>query len=323
MDRAARRCREANLVIPDEIMIYFFFEHAQLSTERQANLLLRTSGEYDWKKMKQAVELLYQNVVVKSGAPGRNDPGHRGRPRGTHETHREEWDLWVRTPDWNATEDQLNNFLYDYDPVENLAECDLASDLPEDVARELHTCFQTHRENRQRLAKAVQARGFYVGGSSKGKSKGSKGASKGKGKSKGKKGSGKARGMSLDELKAKTTCAACGQVGHWRGDPQCRAKSANEASRAGADDLEGDADDWYGQEGDYTPEQWASWEAERYGYEDRYTYVASRPSPTSTSAPSAATTSGTTGETQSTETLDAEARAVARGINRVRGRSQG
>ena len=40
MLRGTRRCRQANLVIPDEIMIYFF-ERAQWSTERQANLLLR------------------------------------------------------------------------------------------------------------------------------------------------------------------------------------------------------------------------------------------------------------------------------------------
>jgi hypothetical protein len=58
--------------------------------------------------------------------------------------------------------------------VELLAEAEVEA-LPEDVARELHTCFSTHRENRQRLAKAVQARGYYVntGGGSKGK-KGSK-----------------------------------------------------------------------------------------------------------------------------------------------------
>ena len=71
--------------------------------------------------------------------------------------------------------------------------------------------------------------------------------------------------MSLDELKAKTTCAACGQVGHWKGDLQCKAKSANEASRAQNDDHDEEADDWYGPDGDYTNEQWAAWEAERYG----------------------------------------------------------
>eukprot|EP00439_Symbiodinium_sp_Y106_P076752 s2863_g15.t2 len=272
MDKAARRCWEANLTIPDEIMIYFFFEHAQLSTERQANLLLRTSGEYDWKKMKQAVELLYQNTPVRSGPPG-NPQGHRGRARATHELHAEALDLWNKQPDWNATEEQWGNWLQDYDVVENLADYDF-EEIPEDIARELHTCFQTHRENRQRLAKAVQARGFYVGGASKGKGRG-KGDSKGKGKSKGKKAGGRARGMSLEELKAKTTCAACGQLGHWKGDPQGRAKSTNEASRAETGNEEDDAGDWYG---GYTDDQWAAWEYERYGYsDDRAAYTARKP----------------------------------------------
>ena len=194
--------------------------------------------------MKQAVELLYQNVTVKSGA------------------HREEWDLWVRTPEWNATEEQLTNFLLDYDPVENLAECELASEIPEDVARELHTCFQTHRENRQRLAKAVQAR-VSTSAAPKARAKEPKAPQKARASPRGS--FGKARGMSLDELKAKTTCAACGQVGHWKGDLQCKAKSANEASRAQNDDHDEEADDWYGPDGDYTNEQWAAWEAERYG----------------------------------------------------------
>ena len=224
MDKAARRCRESNLVIPDEVMVFFFFEHTQLSFERQANLLLRTGGEYDWKKMKQAVELLYQNVQVRGGRD--RDPGREGQPRGrqgraAHEAHHE-WntDLW-KVPDPSANDHQVDAWLCDHDPVEALADVE-PDELPEEVARELHECFATHRENRQRLAKAVQARGYYVGG--KGKGKDTKGREKGKGsKGKGgKKSGGKARGMSLEELKSKTTCSECGLRGHWRGDPECR-----------------------------------------------------------------------------------------------------
>ena len=312
MDKAARRCREANLTIPDEIMIYFFFEHAQLSTERQANLLLRTSGEYDWKKMKQAVELLYQNTPVRSGPPN-NPQGHRGRTRATHEMHADTTDLWRRQPDWSASEEQWGNWLQDYDPVESLFDTDF-EEIPEDIARELHSCYQTHRENRQRLAKAVQARGFYVGSASKGKGRG-KGDSKGKGKTKGKKGDGRARGMSLDELKAKTTCAACGQLGHWKGDPQCRAKSANEASRAEAEGVEDDEGDWYGE---YSSDQWATWESERYGYsDDRMAYTIHR-TPT---APLASPTARSSAERPQEAELEHESRAVARGINRVRSKA--
>ena len=317
MDKAARRCRESNLVIPDEVMVFFFFEHTQLSFERQANLLLRTGGEYDWKKMKQAVELLYENVQVRGGRD--RDPGRDGPPRGrqgraAHEAHHE-WntDLW-KVPDPSATEHQVDAWLCDHDPVEALADVE-PDELPEEVARELHECFATHRENRQRLAKAVQARGYYVGG--KGKGKDTKGRDKGKGgKGKGgKKGGGKARGMSLEELKSKTTCSECGLRGHWRGDPECKgSKRANEASRA--DDAEEDAEDWYGEL--YTDEQWQQWESQRYGYAvRRSTYQTtaagnfgadSRPAPApKTSSPA----------TTSSDFVAAEAQAVARGVQRL------
>ena len=98
MDKAARRCKEAGLVIPDEVMVFFFFEHTNSSLERQANVLLRTSGEYNWKKVKQAIELLYPAVQVRSGRDqgrdGLRDQRAGGRARGAHETH------WEYVPDW-------------------------------------------------------------------------------------------------------------------------------------------------------------------------------------------------------------------------------
>ena len=303
MDRAARRCRESNLTIPDEVMVFFFFEHTSMSTERQANLLLRTGGEYNCKKMKQAVELLYQNVTVKTGRDREPAAGFRGRQRAAHETHTtSEWnaDLW-RIPEPHASEDQIGNWLYDHDPVEALAEVEM-TEIPESVARELHECFASHRENRQRLARAVQARGYYVGGG-KGKSKSGekgKGKSSEKGKGKSKKGGGKARG-----------CGDCGQKGHWRGDPECRgAKKANEAARVPDDDQEEDedGDDWYGQ---YDDPSWQQWEAQRYGYPVRRSTLEARTS-------SAATTTSAPSTTNSSDFLARESEAVARGINRVR-----
>ena len=311
MDKAARRCREANLTIPDEIMIYFFFEHTQSSTERQANLLLRTGGEYNWKKMKAAVELLYQNVNVRTNTAGGRDVRDRGGRggRAAHEAHIQQSpishdyaDLW-KLPGNEATEEQVENWIYDLDPVEQLASAEL-EEIPEDLARELHLCFATHRENRQKLARAVQARGFYVGQKGKGKGK-SKYDSKGKSKDgKGKKGGGgKARGMSLEELKSKTQCADCGQRGHWRGDPQCKgARSNNAVQRDGLDDDD-EAQDWYE---DYDRDvEYPSWAAERYGYEaHRSSYVSARREP---------------GDDRDRR---AEAEAVARGVDRVRRKAE-
>ena len=305
MDKAARRCKEADLTIPDEVMVYFLFEHTAMSTERQANLLLRTGGEYHWKKIKQAVELLYQGVVVRGNREGREPPVRR--QRAAHEA--QQWDYGdLRTPSAAATDEQIQTWIADYDPIEALADADV-DELPEEVARELHECFSTHRENRQRLSRAVQARGFYVNAGGKGKGKGSKGdvgKSKGKGGGKGKKGGGKARGMSLEELKAKTACGDCGLKGHWRGDPECKMKNAHQAGRADPEDVDGD--DWYGE---YNDEQWHSWEENRYGY--AATRLAHPTSSSTPAAPSSATSSALT----SSDFVHAEAGYVARGVNKV------
>ncbi|CAE7744915.1 RE1 [Symbiodinium sp. KB8] len=329
MDKAARRCKEAGLVIPDEVMVYFLFEHTNSSLERQANVLLRTSGEYSWKKVKQAIELLYPTVQVRSGRDqgreGYRDQRAGGRARGAHET-RWEYDPEWRLPASGATEEQVANWLLDHDPAEMIAEQDM-DELPEDLARNLHSVMATHRENRQKLARAVQARGFYVsGGKGKKGSKGGggKGTGKGKGKGGGKssKGGGKARGgMSLDELKAVTVCGDCGQKGHWRGDAACSAKKVNEVARHDAEDEEDDGgadglDDWYGygEEGD--DEQWM---AERYGYVvARAVQAATR---TTTSPPASSVTRPASTSTASLEVLKNEAARIARGVNKVRAKA--
>ena len=237
MDKAARQCRETGLVLPDEIMTYFFFEHTGCSLERQANLLLRTGGEYNWKKVKQAVELLYPQTNVPRSRD-RDQGKQYGKGRSAHETSQGTWD----EPSNNVDNMDLEDWLYYEDPIENLADYDVPDYIPEGLARELHEVFATHRENRAKLAKAVKARGFYVNkGKSKGKGSGYSNKGKGKasekgGPSKGK-GKGKARnGMSLEELKKVTTRADCHQPGHWKGDPQCRGPKRAHETVAAEDD---------------------------------------------------------------------------------------
>ena len=265
MDKAARLCKEAGLVLPDEIMTHFFFEHSGSSLERQANVLLRTGGDYDWKKVKKAVELLYPQTTVTSR---HRDKGY-GKGRTAHEVQGN-WDESQSQQPEGAQQGQdpnmdLEDWLYYEDPVEKLADYDIPDYLPENLARELHEVYATHRENRARLAKAVKARGFYVskGKGKKGKSKGkdgSKGAGKGPAKSKGK--GGKARGgMSLEELKKVTTCGDCQELGHWKGDPQCKGpKKAHEAINVEPEEQDeyAEADDYSG----YYDDPWAYYQWE-------------------------------------------------------------
>ena len=63
--------------------------HPGASTERQANLLLRTQGKYDWKRLKTAIDILYPNV-------------HRGR--GAHEVQHQS-DQWM---DWAAADEGIS-----------------------------------------------------------------------------------------------------------------------------------------------------------------------------------------------------------------------
>lgn len=313
MDKAARQCRETGLQMPDAIMIYFFFEHAGCSAERQANLLLRTGGKYDWKKIKEAVELLYPNVVVNKSYQSKGYGGGRGR--GAHEAHHYEFG-YDNVPGPEATSEHIEAWLVDHDPAEAFADNEVVEALPEDVARELHTCFSTHRENRQRLAKAVKNRGFYVSDKGKGKKGKGSGKTKSGGKGKGRKGpskgGGKARGMSLDELKAVTTCTACGQVGHWHDDAECPKRGAHKASREHDEDDE--QEDWQWQEGDWSwaDEEWEAWATERYGYPTaRYAHTSSR---TMTSRPPVPTSS----LPSSSSAVAKEAQKVTRDINAVR-----
>ena len=260
MDKQARACRDAGLTLPDPVMIHFFFQHSNASAERQANLLLRTNGEYDWSKMKQAVELLYPNVPVKLGNYDYKPKQFRGR--GAHEVQHSDWFQEWPMPD--AADQHFGEWLAYYDPVEAVADTFFRDNdtLPESIAVELHSCFASHRENRQKLAQAVQARGFYVKGKGgKGKSKG-KAGSKGAGKKgSGKKGGGggKARGMSLEELKKVTACSECGEIGHWHSE--CPRK-AHATIREEDGDHEEEDDDYYGE---WTPEEWDAWNYEHFG----------------------------------------------------------
>lgn len=251
MDKSARQCREAGLVLPDEIMTYFFFEHSNSSMERQANILLRTGGEYTWSKVKQAVDLLYPQTYVHQRRD--NQQYRQGKGRTARETG-----TWEEPHSADTTNMDIEDWLYYEDPVERLAESDSVGYLPEPLARELHEVFATHRENRAKLARAVKARGFYTNkGKGKGKPPGKKGKSSGalhspqkgdKGSRKG--GKGKARGgMSLDELKKVTACGDCQQLGHWKGDPQCpkATKKAHETHTIDLDpdEIVGEVDSWW------------------------------------------------------------------------------
>ena len=234
--------------------------------------------------------------MVKVSPSSSKGTGYRGRA--AHEVqHSSQWTSsdWT-IPDLQDTSISWDEWLCDNDPIEMLAEqtfADTRDDtfIPEQLARDLVGCFNTHRENRQKLAKAVQARGYYVRGKGKGKG-GDRGAGRGgkKGNGKGGKSSGKNRargGLSLQELKAKTACAECGAVGHWK--DECPNRKSNlthhteyrhdEPDEAEWQDYEGrDEREWEWDDADW--DFWHFWKEEAQSYvpeASRSSHAASRP----------------------------------------------
>lgn len=214
------------------------------------------------------MELFYPNTNVRGKEYGRGQP----KGRNAHEANQGIWK--APDPAENDFHGDYEAWLNNEDPIEYLAHIDNDLEyLPEALARELHEVFATHRENRAKLARAVKARGFFVksGKGAKGKGKGkttstsSSSTSKGappkgfnKGKSRGR--GGRARRMTLEELKSVTTCADCGEMGHWKGDSMCKnPKKAHETQHFDGEteeDETGYYDDWYHPEGNWDDENW-------------------------------------------------------------------
>ena len=254
IDKAAQKCSETGLVIPDPIKIRYFFIAAAFSDHQQATLLMSTGGAYDWSALKKSVATLYPRPQKMYLTPQRDF--HR-KPRSAHEVHQEEQPNHAQVFDMTTTDsaaaaaadDGSHWWPTDYDQEWSWQSYDKDEDvdLPEELQAEMHTAYMTYKGSRQRLQQAVIARGFYRGkGDAKGrpsyKGGGGKGSGFGGGKGKGGKDGGKSnrKGTGLAELKARTHCAVCGEKGHWQSDPQCKGKSTHMAEHAQESPT-----DWY------------------------------------------------------------------------------
>ena len=129
--------------------------------------------------MKTAIELLYPTTLVSQRRDGGGFKGYGGgKGRSAHEAQGV-WEESNTSNDYIQPDMDIEDWLFYEDPVEKLAD-EVPDYLPENLARELHEVYATHRENRARLAKAVKARGFYVNKSKGGKKDKKKKGSKGK-----------------------------------------------------------------------------------------------------------------------------------------------
>eukprot|EP00971_Amphidinium_carterae_P265862 5273952-Amphidinium_carterae.2 len=190
------------------------------------------SGSQYWRRPRQ------QNGQFRSGA---------SQPRRAFVADAEEA---PPEQEWEEDEDEEEAWLEDQEPMADGAD---EEEIDEGVADEyeyppeeegdeevvaVSEAFAAGWTAKHRMAQQKQARGFKgsVGQASKGKGKGQ--ASKGKGKAF-RKGKGKgnatptSNASNIAARKEKSVCAACGEVGHWKGDAVCRKSTTGEASAGG------------------------------------------------------------------------------------------
>ena len=83
LERAFRKCSEGGLTVPEQFRIHRFFRGSTLSAQAQAAIISAAGGAGDWKKVSDAVVMLYPTRAgVAAASPGRHAlPGKRERRR--------------------------------------------------------------------------------------------------------------------------------------------------------------------------------------------------------------------------------------------------
>lgn len=178
-DRSFLTLKKEGVELPDDAQGYILYRHAALSEAQEQKLLTWTEGRYDRKNVVKALRRLDKVV----------------REKGTKSHYFDEYDQNILPEEHYATagkedmEDDEHVFL---------AEGDLDGVYEEE---EVMTALASYREFRDALKQQRIGRGFY----NPKHSKGGKGFGKSGGKTK----------VHIEQLKLRTRCARCGQIGHW------------------------------------------------------------------------------------------------------------
>ncbi|CAK0847483.1 unnamed protein product [Prorocentrum cordatum] len=221
VDKAVLQARSVDLAIPDPIIIRQFMKSSQLDHKTQATLLMAAGSKFEWKPLKEQAAILFPMPLV----PRNRFQGDRKyRPQySAHVTNQDTYEREVTEPDYQHDHEDWQvtdaDFGHD-DSYDNSWEEDSGDfwdeQLPEALAREIHTARVTFKQAHDLLNQANRARGYYNTKGSKGKGKHGKGYQPNRsGKGKGNDGGKARRGMSLEDLKKVTNCSACGEIGHW------------------------------------------------------------------------------------------------------------
>lgn len=202
MDRGFNRLAKEGVSLPESAQGYIVYRQAGLSEAQDQRFLVWSDGKYDRSSVVKALRKL--DKVVKE------------RGKGNYLMDASENDLGIFSAEgdgaWEIEDDDDENYVY-------VQEGDLGEVMDEEDV--LHA-LASYREIRQAMKDQRKGRGFY------GKGLGAKGKSKG---------SGKWQKVHTEQLKMRSRCWKCGQVGHWSkecsADARARTNQSSSASGAG------------------------------------------------------------------------------------------
>ncbi|CAK0847915.1 unnamed protein product [Prorocentrum cordatum] len=196
----ATKLKAKGIQVPDEVLADLYIKGARLPPERAASVLNGVGNQFNPTKIQGQLMINLPKVSVVDGNKDSHDKGGYGGHK--NKDHKRAY----------ATETYEEDRRAELDGASSDSSDDYEDELPDELQdvideAEGQVAFFTKRMVRakDKLKEAKQARGYFAkrdGGNPP-----------------------KRDDPKIAKMKARTHCGACGQKGHWRGDPQCSKKN--------------------------------------------------------------------------------------------------
>ncbi|CAK0890787.1 unnamed protein product, partial [Prorocentrum cordatum] len=196
----ATELKAKGIQVPDEVLADLYIKGARLPPERAASVLNGVGNQFNPTKIQEQLMINLPKVSVVDGNKDSHDTGGYGGHK--NKDHKRAY----------ATETYEEDRRAELDGASSDSSDDYEDELPDELQdvideAEEQVAFFTKKMVRakDKLKEAKQARGYFAkrdGGNPP-----------------------KRDDPKLAKMKARTHYGACGQKGHWRGDPQCSKKN--------------------------------------------------------------------------------------------------
>ncbi|CAK0836030.1 unnamed protein product [Prorocentrum cordatum] len=196
----ATKLKAKGIQVPDEVLVDPYIKGARLPPERAASVPNGVGNQFNPTKIQEQLMINLPKVSVVDGSKDSHDKGGYGGHK--NKDHKRAY----------ATETYEEDRRAELDGASSDSSDDYEDELPDELQdvideAEEQVAFFTKKMVRakDKLKEAKQARGYFAkrdGGNPP-----------------------KRDDPKIAKMKARTHCGACGQKGHWRGDPQCSKKN--------------------------------------------------------------------------------------------------